>query len=81
MMNLNHKFETIKRCMIDLNYKNHKFELMKNCISTYKCLECGVFYMYFMDISPHYYICSENRLPTGLKNLSCEECMIKNIIE
>ena len=70
--------------MIDLNYKNHNFQLTGG-ISEYHyfCTKCNVSMWYNYDSTYNFYGLFIDNLKDykKVKYLTCEEIIIKNIIE
>ncbi len=66
---------------IDLNYKNHELIAISKK-DHFKCLKCGVNLYYsesnFNFIKYHFY---GSNIGLSFKKLTCEENIIKNIIE
>jgi len=63
------------------NYLHHEFELIKDFKQFFSCIKCGII-IYYGTISKKYYIYNpKTHSSKELLNITCEDNIIKNIIE
>lgn len=67
--------------MINKNYLNHNFIEMKRN-NDYICSKCKIMIWYYEGLKTQYWMLFNNTVSAGiLLNLTCNEMIIKNIIE
>jgi hypothetical protein len=64
----------------DLKHKGHEFKILHEHINTHECLKCGMVVLIIEGVKISYLMYTNDRNPYK-DCISCNEMIIKNIIE